>query len=65
LVEYDYKCLSEIIPEFSYENALLLSAKYNFLKPTGHENGYGYWWDVEDYRGRLRFIGAMIEEIKK
>lgn len=57
--------IKNYIQGFSLENAIELSVKYGFLRPTGDRNWY--WWSISTYSGlnaRVDFLNALITELK-
>ena len=58
----DYYKLKLYIPLFTIENAKILAKKYNFKTPDGMENTY--WWNVGLLNPRIKFINAIIKELK-
>lgn len=66
VISYD---LYHYIPEFSIDNVIALSEKYNFKKPATTEEQYGgYWWCTFkkfDKINRNKCFDALITELSK
>ena len=58
--------ISDLIPEFTYNNAIRLSKKYGFHKPES--DAHHYWWPREANSisfNRLICFDALIIELEK
>lgn len=58
---YDFH-IPHYIPEFTYENAV----KHCGATELNTSNPYEYyWWEVEDFKSRLKFLDWLEEDLLK
>lgn len=53
--------IDNVIPEFNFNNILLLAKKHKFKKPIKK----CFWWEYGEVNHRARAIGALVKQIKE
>jgi hypothetical protein len=61
LYSIDYDDLKFYIKGFSIANAIRLSKKYNFDKPSTTTI---YWWECREITQRIKFLDSLILELE-
>lgn len=57
----NYAKIEVLIPLFSHSIAVKLASKYDYQTPTGTF----FWWDKRNNEVRVKYLQALIEELKK